>query len=143
MMDEKERLFVEDSYLTARDENMREGGLLFPFLTTKKWNPNRIIRAIVIPSRKNTTACFACLGYKRNYNGVFFSISPELEEEEKELVEVVHYRILADIQMLTDGDYWRLRIKPDATALETFFETQQAVYISKKEHLEFDSEIPF
>ena len=72
MMDEKERLFVEDSYLTARDENMRGGGLLFPFLTTKKWNPNRIIRAIVIPSRKNTTACFACLGYKKKLQRCLF-----------------------------------------------------------------------
>lgn len=140
---QEEKEFVEQAYLLSIDENLRDGGLLFPFLSSKKWNPNRIIRAIVIPSRKNTTACFACLGYKRTYNGIFFSCSPELEEEEKELVEVVYYRIRADIKLVRTGDDVVLSIKPNAEELEKFFESMDAAYISKKYQLEEQVEISF
>ena len=140
---QEEKDFVEQTYLLSLDENLKHGGLLFPFLSTKKWNPNKIIRAIVIPSRKKTTACFACLGYKRAYNGIFFSCSPELEEGEKELVEVVYYRVEADIKLLRVGDDVVLSVKPNAEALEKFFESMDAAYISKKYQLEEQLELPF
>lgn len=142
-MNQEEKEFVEQAYLLSIDENLKGGGLLFPFLSTKKWNPNRIIRAIVIPSRKNTTACFACLGYKRTYNGIFFSCSPELEDEEREVVEVVYYRVKADIKLIKEGDNWKLSVKPNPEELEKFFESMEAAYIFKKIQLDEDVEIPF
>lgn len=147
-MNELEKHFVEEAYLTAKLENDTEGGLLFPFLVTKKWKVNKVIRAIVIPARKNTTACFACLGYKKNYNGIFFSCTPELENEEKDIVEVIYYRVKANIQHIrvitSEGEEeWKIKINPDTAALEQFFEEHEAVYVSKKEHLHDDPEIPF
>lgn len=142
-MNLEEQIFVEEAYIAAREENDVEGGLLFPLLVTKKWSVNRIIRARVTPSRKNTTACYACFGYKKNFNGVFFPLSPEIDDEFKELIEVQYFRIPAIISLIKEGDNWRIQTNPKPEALEAFFEEHEAVYIVKKEELLDDNELPF
>lgn len=135
-MNQIEKSFVEASFLEAKAENGIDGGLLFPFLVTRKWKIQRIIRAIVIPAKKNTTACFACLGYSGKYNGVFFSINPEEDDKEKEIVEIVYYRIEAEIDIVKNEDRWFIKTAPNKKALEEFFEEKQAIYVSNKDGLE-------
>lgn len=142
-MNLEEQIFIEEAYIAAREENDTEGGLLFPLLVTKKWSVNRVIRARVIPARKNTTACYACFGYKKSFNGVFLPLSPEIDEDFKELIEVQYFRLPAIISLIKDGDNWRIKTEPKPEALEAFFEEHEAVYIVKKEELLNDDELPF
>lgn len=150
----EEREFVRQWFQTVKEENANEG-ILFPFLISKQLKENRILRAKMIGSSKLHRACFACLTFqnpnaskpKQPYNGVFFS--PHMEELEAEgLVEIVWYRVKADVEMykedLPNGEYrLYLQVLPNPKALEEFFDRMGAIYVPSKAMLQADVEISF
>ncbi len=149
----EENEFVSYWYETIKKENSRRG-ILFPFLVTKNFTENKMIRAKLIPSSKLYKVCFACLTYqdpgkpklKAPYNGVFFSPNAQ-ELEEEGLVEIQYFHTKAIVNMYKQdlpGQAMRLylQVLPDPDSMEVLFCAYNAIYVNNKAMLRSD-DVPF
>lgn len=153
MLEKEENDFVRKWYDEIVKEN-NERGILFPFLVTKNFIENKMIRAKQIKSSKRHGVCFACLTYqepgkakpKSPYNGVFFS--PDINElEEEGLVEIQYFHTKAVINMwkedLPSGGFrLYLQVLPDPEAVEQLFSAYDAIYVNSKAML-MNEDVPF
>lgn len=153
MFEKEENDFVRKWHEEITKEN-NEKGILFPFLVTKNFTENKLIRAKQIKSSKKHGVCFACLSYqepgkakpKSPYNGVFFS--PDITElEEEGLVEIQNFYVKAVINMwkddLPDGGYrLYLQVLPEPHSVELLFDMNGAIYVNNKAMLRSE-DIPF